>query len=168
MTVDSLTRELALRTGQEVNVHFDADEGASSAPDAMPWTVEFMHAGIEHNFGGFEVHDALQWALDFVAGKVGDDGRPVLVPTSSPVRRGLTDVELDLVSLARELQVDDRCNLFGDRYADPFSENVVLECEYAVVENVQVRPAEVLVDFDKGSYIFPLDHPVRINIEPKG
>ena len=47
-------------------------------PDAMPWTLTFVHAEKEHHFGGFDLDGMIQWALDFVDGKVAENGLPLV------------------------------------------------------------------------------------------
>lgn len=78
MSAEALAVELAAACG-DFDLTYDASENPN-APDCMPWTLTFTHAGEEHHFGWMLASDLeglFRWAIDFAAGLVNSNGLPV-------------------------------------------------------------------------------------------
>jgi len=60
----------------------------------------------------------------------------------------------------QDIKVCDYINLSGDQYADPLCDDPYLECEYAVVEEIQVEHSCCIsILFEHGVWVrFPPDH----------
>lgn len=63
----------------------------------------------------------------------------------------------------RDLKQGDRVDLEGDPYADPQSDKPGLQCEYQVVDCIEVEtPACTCVYFEDFTCAFPSDHQVKV------
>lgn len=64
-----------------------------------------------------------------------------------------------------DLKQGDRVDLEGDIYADPHNERAALQCEYQLVDTIEMEtPACICVYFEDFTCGFPTGHEVKVDV----